>query len=217
MKKKITLYLILFSSLSYAQIGINTTTPQKTLHVNGTLELTKELNVGGDSITSGNSGNSGQILTSLGSNKAPIWDNSITTSNGIQKLVGFSLNSNSLSGTANTFKTITYDNINHLDSGYLTYNANGSFTVNTSGYYNIDIYTYSTFTNGGGVFTMNILKNSAILFNVTKTYVGGNTSAGNKLTGISYLNAGDIIVTQEKYGLSFTITSASISFTYLGQ
>lgn len=217
MKKKITLYLILFSSLSYAQIGINTTTPQKTLHVNGTLELTKELNVGGDSITSGNSGNSGQILTSQGSNKAPIWDNSITTSNGIQKLVGFSLNSSSLNGAANTFKTITYDNINHLDSGYLTYNTNGSFTVNTSGYYNIDVYTYSTFTNGGGVFTMNILKNSAILFNVTKTYIGGNTSAGNKLTGISYLNSGDIIVTQEKYGRSFTITSASISFTYLGQ
>ncbi|WP_313373885.1 hypothetical protein [Chishuiella sp.] len=214
---KITLCLTLFSSISFAQIGINTTTPQKTLHVNGTLQLTKELNVGGDSITIGNSGTSGQILTSQGSNKAPIWDNSITTSNGIQKLVGFSLNSSSLSGTANTFKTITYDNINHLDSNYLTYdNSSGTYTVNQAGYYNIDMYTYITF-NGEGVLTLNILKNSNLLFNITKTYIIGNDSAGNRVSGISYLNAGDTILTQEKYSSSFTIKSATISFTYLGQ
>lgn len=60
---------------SYAQVGINTKTPQKTLHVNGSLQLVNELNVGGNTSTTGSAGNEGQVLKSNGPGKAPSWQN----------------------------------------------------------------------------------------------------------------------------------------------
>lgn len=69
------LYVVIFFgiNLSYAQVGVNTSTPQKSLHVNGSLQITNEFNVGGNATTAGSSGNVGQILTSNGSAVAPQW------------------------------------------------------------------------------------------------------------------------------------------------
>jgi hypothetical protein len=65
---------ILFFPLFYsAQVGINTSTPQKNLHVNGSLQVVNEINVGGDASTAGSAGTSGQILTSNGAAAAPSW------------------------------------------------------------------------------------------------------------------------------------------------
>ncbi|MGH1516827.1 hypothetical protein [Chryseobacterium sp. JK1] len=65
--------LSMFPLLAYSQVGINTPTPQKTLHVNGSLQLTNELNVGGDASTTGNAGTVGQVLKSNGPGLAPTW------------------------------------------------------------------------------------------------------------------------------------------------
>ena len=54
-------------------VGINTVNPLKTLHVNGSLQLTNELSVGGTATTAGNSGTSGQVLVSKGAGYAPQW------------------------------------------------------------------------------------------------------------------------------------------------
>jgi hypothetical protein len=73
MKKYIS-YLGLYASiLSFGQVGVNTETPQKTLHVNGSLQVTNELNVGGTASASGDPGDPGQYLQSQGPNAAPIW------------------------------------------------------------------------------------------------------------------------------------------------
>ncbi|MFN1218129.1 hypothetical protein ACKW6Q_14250 [Chryseobacterium kwangjuense] len=56
-----------------AQVGINTTTPQRNFHINGSLQITNELNVGGNAIMAGNAGATGQILTSNGPGSAPNW------------------------------------------------------------------------------------------------------------------------------------------------
>lgn len=58
---------------SSANVGIGTGAPQKRLHVNGALQITNELNVGGDSTTAGSAGTSGQVLISGGANAAPSW------------------------------------------------------------------------------------------------------------------------------------------------
>ncbi len=62
---------------SYTQVGINTNTPQAALHVNGNLQITNELNVGGDATTVGNAGLSGQILKSNGADLPPTWENTL--------------------------------------------------------------------------------------------------------------------------------------------
>ncbi|TGN24234.1 hypothetical protein [Empedobacter tilapiae] len=74
MKKHLIVLMSLFSSVSlFSQVGINTENPQKTLHVNGDLQLTKEFNVGGNASTQGSPGVSGQVLVSKGANSAPEW------------------------------------------------------------------------------------------------------------------------------------------------
>ena len=55
------------------RVGIGTITPQKTLHVNGSLQLTGELNTGGTSSTAGNAGAAGETLISNGAGTAPSW------------------------------------------------------------------------------------------------------------------------------------------------
>lgn len=51
--------------------GIGTSTPQKQLHVNGSVQITNELNVGGNATTAGSAGTAGQILISNGIGTAP--------------------------------------------------------------------------------------------------------------------------------------------------
>ncbi|MGC5744058.1 hypothetical protein [Chryseobacterium sp. NFX27] len=62
-------------------VGIGTTTPQRKLHVNGALQVTNELNVGGTTNTAGSAGTTGQILTSNGAGAAPAWK-TLNTSSG---------------------------------------------------------------------------------------------------------------------------------------
>lgn len=64
---------ISFTPFLFGQVGINTETPQKTLHVHGSLQITNELNVGGDGSIEGDSGSNQQILTSQGKGLPPIW------------------------------------------------------------------------------------------------------------------------------------------------
>lgn len=59
-----------------AQVGINTTTPQSTLDVNGDITLRNELRVGGTKTVDGNPGTANQILVSQGDNVTPQWKTS---------------------------------------------------------------------------------------------------------------------------------------------
>ncbi|MCT2406052.1 hypothetical protein NZD88_00610 [Chryseobacterium antibioticum] len=62
-------------------VGVATQTPQKNLHVNGSLQVVNELNVGGNATTAGSAGTTGQILTSSGAGVAPTWK-TLNTSSG---------------------------------------------------------------------------------------------------------------------------------------
>ncbi|WP_336704322.1 hypothetical protein [Chryseobacterium indologenes] len=73
MKKHLFFGTLLFSLSLCAQVGIRTATPQKSLHVNGSLQVVDEINVGGNATTAGSSGTTGQILTSNGPGTAPSW------------------------------------------------------------------------------------------------------------------------------------------------
>ncbi|WP_123912027.1 hypothetical protein [Chryseobacterium shigense] len=75
MKKNLILGVVLLPVLAYSQVGINTRTPRKNLHVNGSLQITNELNVGGDARTAGSAGTPGQVLKSNGPGLAPTWQN----------------------------------------------------------------------------------------------------------------------------------------------
>ncbi|SIR58405.1 hypothetical protein [Chryseobacterium sp. RU33C] len=72
---------------SAGSVGVATTTPQRAMHVNGALQVTNEINVGGNGTTAGNAGTSGQILTSGGAGAAPTWQTLNTVSGTINSAV----------------------------------------------------------------------------------------------------------------------------------
>lgn len=70
--------LIISSGILFSQtgnVGINTPTPQNTLHVNGSLQVTKELNLGGTASTAGSPGLNNQVLVSQGAGNPAVWKN----------------------------------------------------------------------------------------------------------------------------------------------
>lgn len=112
MKKKL-LFGLLVSSFYSAQVGINTPTPQKTLHVNGSLQLTGELNVGGNSNTAGSSGSVGQVLSSNGIGSAVSWkalntiSGTISSANYIQGTTALTINQGNTADVPGVTITLT--------------------------------------------------------------------------------------------------------------
>lgn len=66
MKTIYTHILLVAGSLCYSQVGIKTLTPEKTLDVNGGLNIRKELRLSGNDVTKGSAGTEGQIFSVTG-------------------------------------------------------------------------------------------------------------------------------------------------------
>lgn len=73
MKKLFTLGFMLSVVISYAQIGIETDTPQSELDVNGSIQFRGELKVGGNQTMDPDFGELAQAITSEGEGDAPKW------------------------------------------------------------------------------------------------------------------------------------------------
>ncbi|MDR4953627.1 hypothetical protein REB14_15720 [Chryseobacterium sp. ES2] len=122
MKKNLLLTAILLYGLCTAQVGINTSTPQKMLHVNGSLQVVNELNVGGNATTSGSPGTNGQFLISKGPGIAPQWTSvSIPVLDpGAYKLKGvYNFNLNDVFTNTNS-NFLTLGNFNNITVGSST-------------------------------------------------------------------------------------------------
>lgn len=164
MKINLLYGILLLPLVCQAQVGINTATPQKTLHVNGSLQLVKELSVGGTASTEGSAGNLGQVLKSKGPGVAPSWQNlvGVPTSTGTviavdgvflvaqeittQMTADFKLLSTGIAvstAIGNLNKEII-DNENRYNSSATT----NSFTVSTDGVYMITMILQLSTSNG---------------------------------------------------------------------
>lgn len=64
--KNIYIIGVFFAAICNGQVGINTNTPAKTLDVNGTLNVRKEIRTGGTPTTTGAEGTTGQIFSVAG-------------------------------------------------------------------------------------------------------------------------------------------------------
>jgi len=75
--KKVIFGMLFCSSVLHAQLGVGTSTPQETLHVNGTLQVTDGIYLGGNASSKGSVGEWGQVLKSNGPNEAPSWSEGV--------------------------------------------------------------------------------------------------------------------------------------------
>lgn len=74
MKKKYLSFLgLLLSLTTLAQTGVNVALPLEDVHVHGTVQVTKDIKVGGSNTTRGDSGTTGQLLQSQGPDQAATW------------------------------------------------------------------------------------------------------------------------------------------------
>ncbi|MCC9044218.1 hypothetical protein LNQ81_16220 [Myroides sp. M-43] len=67
------LFFLIILKVNAQKTGINVLLPLSDLHIEGKLQITKDLNFGGTESTKGFSGTNGQILKSNGEGKAPEW------------------------------------------------------------------------------------------------------------------------------------------------
>ncbi|WP_123902694.1 hypothetical protein [Chryseobacterium elymi] len=237
MKKTLLCMAVFVMSLNVkAQVGIETSTPQNTLHVNGSLQVVKDLNVGGDAKTKGNSGNRGEVLMSNGSGSAPSWG-TIESQNFLKVIfVGnktdINPSSGSYTGTGSNpisthesyTKTYVYNVSNKIDNNYLKYNSTtGVFTVIKPGYYNIVPYiTYDLSLNGNG-YTAGTAKSSIQKVSpATETLASISTGHGERtlavnhnLSSITYFNTNDTFRVRCVYTQNFRLSAGNIHISYL--
>ena len=181
------------------RVGAGTSTPQKTLHVNGTLQVTNELNVGGNATTTGNAGTAGQILTSNGAGAAPSWETTIRP----VMLVGGTI----ADAIASTQITVTSD-VNASTNAILgTY----SFTLDHPSIVDFSASVSSAFhTTSGTIITDGSVKGAKLFFRFTGAPAGIplNTSFG--FSGMSYTNT-NLNTNNAIFGLFFLPSHSSLS------
>lgn len=94
-------------------VGIGTQTPQKKLHVNGALQITNELNVGGTANTAGSAGTTGQMLSSNGAGVAPSWktlntlSGTVSSTNYVQGTTALTINQGTVADVPGVTITLT--------------------------------------------------------------------------------------------------------------
>ncbi|MCC3215457.1 hypothetical protein LIV57_09320 [Chryseobacterium sp. X308] len=229
----LTLFLIVAFSAD-AQIGILTSTPQRTLHVNGSLQLVKELNVGGSENVQGTAGKEGEFLSSNGAGTSPTWRT--IESQSFLKIVFTGQKTNVSPGTGSytgsssapdyetPSKNYIYNIVNKIDNNYISYDANtGIFTVSRAGYYNISTYISYNLSLNGTNQTEGTAISALVRSSDTSDYISAmSTGHGERtesiyhqLTGIKFLNSGETFSLKCVYTQNFRLTSGNISISYL--
>lgn len=164
MKKKLIFGTFLLSLTVSGQVGIKTDTPQKSLHVNGSLQVTNEFNVGGNATTAGSAGSAGQVLVSQGAGTPPIW-NSLQGLSG-QSSIAFNVFSSGKSVNGST----TFNSIPGLNYTY-TAPANGVLLIQAN------VYTALGANGGTGTFVFTNTQ-IAIKVNGNEIFYGMSTPMG---------------------------------------
>lgn len=165
MKKNFFLLILSITKIAYAQVGIGTSTPQKSLHVNGSLQITNEFNVGGNSNTVGSAGLIGQVLKSNGPGNAPSWQTlaGVPTSTGtviavngqflvaqeitVQMTADFTAVGSPGATVANSIGNLNNEIIDN-ENLYAGTATNNSFKVSADGVYQINMNVQISTANG---------------------------------------------------------------------
>ncbi|MDH6250961.1 hypothetical protein M2347_000688 [Chryseobacterium sp. H1D6B] len=203
-------------------VGIGTKTPQKLLHVNGPLQITNELNVGGTAAAAGSAGTSGQVLTSKGAGTAPAW--SSLEDNGVVQLVTLAVKNGinpSNFAANNTFRVI-YPSTPKIDPDKMAYDAStGVFTIKKAGYYQfISATTINMSLNPSGETAgtaLTTISRSGNDFAFSNSGHGERTNDVYHTTaGVDFFKVGDTAYVSVNMTRNYRIGTCSLTITYLG-
>lgn len=211
-------------SFTFSQVGINTETPQATLHLNGEMQISQSIYLGGDDANLGNAGKVGAFLKSNGPNETPEW--AMPEELNIPIPVAFAFRKNDVASyPANSQTTVYYpiaESNFYQDSEFITYDSTtGKFKAIKDGYYHINSFVRVQNNHSGGgslkYYLMSSLQGTVIDF--LNSFGSQNTFDQNKIIDKSFsetifLTAGEEIWIVVGYTSGFSITESSIAFTY---
>jgi hypothetical protein len=223
MKKTFLTLLVGAFSFSYAQIGIGTSTPQKKLHVNGDLQVTNELNIGGSATAVGTAGTKGQMLVSNGSGVAPSWsDNSVVK----MSILARKTTTATTSSTGGTSTKVIFNTMPLVDNAKVTYNSTtGNFTFVTAGYYQVLTTTHMNLSDNASGETSGTGQTTIYLNGTATANIQGQTVANyaertenpRHTTGATfYANAGDIMTVYVSHTRPYKVMTGAATINYLG-
>ncbi|PRA97659.1 hypothetical protein CQ046_20670 [Chryseobacterium sp. MYb7] len=235
--KLLSVALIAMSLFTFAQVGIQTPTPKKTLHVNGSLQVVKEINVGGDGSTTGSSGTAGDFLSTNGNGNAPEWKS--LDSQSITKMV-FIGNKNNVNPSNVTIKpsvspglfytgsqsnTLIYNTVNKILDTYISYDAaTGIFTVKKAGFYSVNTYlTYdlhnndNAWTSGTATSTIDKAGDVIEVAKMSTNHSERTDYVYHTLTGIRLFAVGQTFKVTCVHTRPYRLSTANISIQYISE
>jgi len=209
---------LLLCQISFAQVGVNTSTPQSDLHVDGSLQVTKEIRVSTDNSVKGNAGLKGEVLISNGVGQNPTWEKledviimPIINTIAIYDMTGPLVIDKE---SALIFNTVPY-----INSENLKYNSStGEFTFLKSGYYRL----YATAgSNSDGNITAgqvrtSLVKNGQIIMAKSSYHHEVSRFITHSIAGLEYFNANDKLLLKYYRKSPHNLTSAYISIIKTG-
>lgn len=137
------LAFFMFISVQSQNVGIGTTTPKATLHVQGDLQFTQALHLGGTPSSAGSVGTAGTFVTSQGNSLA--WKTLDDLDIPASAAYAYMTTPQSTTTAANTYSVVNFPNTpaSHFfaDSEYISYDpATSKFTILKPGIYNFSIH-----------------------------------------------------------------------------
>lgn len=226
--KLLSVALLAMSLFTFAQVGIQTPTPKKTLHVNGSLQVVKEINVGGDGTTTGSSGNAGDFLSTNGTGNAPEWKS--LDSQSITKMVFIGNKTNVDPSTTTTYagnitNNLRYNSVNKILDTYIGYDAStGIFTVKKAGFYSINTYlTYDLNSNPtnqtGGTATSTIDKagDPIEVAKISTNHSERTNYVYHTLMGIRLFAVGQTFSVTCVHTRQYKLSTSNISIQYISE
>lgn len=216
----ILLFILIFNH-SYAQIGINTNTPQEDLHVNGNLQVTKDIILGGDASNKGSSGNQNDVLSSQGVGKASKWIK-IDEVSVIPYVIGiFNFQSNTTNTSGSTTQ-VNFNTFTPIKDDYISFNEGSrEITISKKGFYRFySSLAIDTSANSSGYTAgearSSLFRNDVLLVAKSTTHGERTLVVNHNIYGIGYFNVGDKLILKVYRFQNYRITSASLTLLYSG-
>ncbi len=217
MKKIIVTAVLLITHLVSAQVGIHTQTPKATLHIQGNMQFTNSLYLGGTATTPGNPGESNEVLASQGEGKPPVWIK--LEDRDVSKVVEIGKQPSTHSGNGFTWTGIGFNN-SLINNEYITYNpATRLFTVIKEGYYDISasakiVVTETLYAGTSGLSIREYPSNNHIFRNSIGNPEGRDTIYSS-ISNIVYLTAGQQFAVAAVHTRNYNVSLGSISIIYV--
>ena len=211
---------MLLANVGFSQLGINVENPQAMVHVDGDVQVTNSLVIGGNDRLIGNAGKKGALFMSQGEGKSAVWATPLSLNIPSVSVIA------KTNGAINTIPArkeiiLKYNSHERIDSELLRYDdSTGKYTILRAGYYlinaNASISVSSLESNTDGSLTFGLDLNNQKTLSVLVAFPN---SAPNpireSLSGIYYMNVNDHFYMRLNFTRRYNFINSNISVTYL--